>query len=57
MVNQGLFNLAIIRVRRDITNHCYDQYSDEVCDVLRIEIEFGLQPIEGVYFPILRMTK
>jgi hypothetical protein len=57
MVNQGLLNLAIIRVRRDITNHCYDQYSDEVCDVLRIEIEFGLQPIEGVYFPILRMTK
>ncbi len=57
MVNQGLLNLAIIRVRKDILNHCYDKYSDDAWDVLHIEIEFGLQPIGWVYFPVARMIK
>jgi hypothetical protein len=56
-MRENKMTLAIMQVREDILNHCYDQYTDDESEVVQAEITQYLNPALWIYFLILNKVK
>jgi hypothetical protein len=56
-MRENKMTLAIMQVREDILNHCYDQYTHDESDVVQAEITQYLNPALWIYFLILNKVK